>query len=125
MRSTEAGFVDTCLIYFDSADKTWIAHSLETDQVGVGDCVVDALVDLMTGTRNLLELARRDKTIAVFRKAPREIVSRAKKAKPLPDVVFQIALERFTNNLPKGYRIDVEAPTRGAFTAKIPEPIGA
>ena len=121
--STEKPFVDTCLVYYEPADNVWIAHSLKTDQIGVGDCVVDALVDLMAGTRNLLNLAKKDKSIAIFRKAPAKIANRAKKAKPLPDVIFQIALERFTNSLPKGYRIEVEAPTKGAFTAQIPEPV--
>jgi len=52
-------FKDEFIVYYSKEDQSWIAHSLYTDQLGYGDCVVNAIVDLLIATKNLLELKRK------------------------------------------------------------------
>lgn len=48
---------DTCVIYYSREDKCWVAHSVRTDQIGMGDCVVHALADLMRAVEQVLRIA--------------------------------------------------------------------
>lgn len=123
MAQNGASFVDKCLIYYSHDDNCWVAHSLRTDQVGLGDGVVDALVDLMTGTGNLLAMAKSDPSIAIFRDAPEDIQKRAAQASPLSQAIIQIAYERYTNRLPKEYKVDIEIPKSEHLTAQLLEPV--
>ena len=113
-------FKDECLIYYSDQDRSWIAHSLQTDQLGYGDCVVDAIVDLLIGTKNLLELKKKDAEIEIFHQAPPEIVEEYGKAKPLPDVLWEIALDRFLKKLP--YPVYVDIPQDTQFACHFEEP---
>ena len=113
-------FRDECLIYYSEQDKSWVAHSLKTDQLGYGDCVVNAIVDLLVGTQNLLELQRKDPDVEVLCPAPAEIVKLGKKASPLPEVLWEVALDRFLKKLP--YEIYVDIPQDSQFTYQFQEP---
>ncbi len=115
-----SSFRDECLIYYSVKDKSWIAHSLCTDQLGYGDCVVNAIIDLLIGTKNLLELKRKDPEIEIFCKAPKEILNRRKKAKPLPPVLWEVAVERFSKKLQ--YPVHFDVPQNTQFTYQFQEP---
>ncbi len=115
-----SSFKDKCVIYYSRADHAWIAHSLRTDQLGYGECVVDALVDLLIGTRNLLALKRKDPDIELFHSPPPKIKRYVKNASPLPPVLWEIALGRFLKKIP--YRIHVDVPKSDRLTVQFPEP---
>jgi hypothetical protein len=113
-------FMDECLIYHSDEDRAWIAHSLKTDQLGFGDCVVNALVDLLIGTKNLLKLKKKDPEIEIFHQASPEIIAESEKAKPLPSVLWEVALERFHKKLP--YQVYTDIPQNEQFTCSFEEP---
>jgi hypothetical protein len=113
-------FKDECVIYFSQEDRSWIAHSLYTDQLGYGDCVVDALVDLFVGTQNLIALHVKDPTIEVFCDAPKEIQNLRKTAKPLGNALLQVAYERYVKKLPWPMHIDI--PENELFKTQFSEP---
>lgn len=79
-------FKDEFLIYYSKEDGSWVAHSLHTDQMGFGDCVVDALVDLMVGLHNLLNLAKRENVQVLF-EAPDDIKELVHTAKPIAECI--------------------------------------
>lgn len=90
---------DKFVIYFCREDSEWVAHSLKTDQIGTGPCVVDAIADLMQGLKNLSELHQKDPDIEIFRDAPEEIQLMQKNAKNLDKVIMEIAYKRFLDQL--------------------------
>ncbi|MBI5724645.1 MAG: hypothetical protein HZA50_11840 [Planctomycetes bacterium] len=67
----------------DSVGKAWVAHSLTTDQIGMGDCVVEALVELKASIRCLLEEAAKDSRVQVISLAPLEFWKKTEGAKKL------------------------------------------
>lgn len=95
-------FTDECLLYYSRSDQCWIGHSLRTDQIGTGDCVLDSLADLMSGIKKLLELAAEDETITIYREAPASIKKRAEKATLLPEEIFEIAYKKVYGDWPGG-----------------------
>jgi hypothetical protein len=89
---SRGGFCDVAVIYPSTHDKgKWVAHSLITDQIGVGDSVLDAFVDLRRALRTLLDAAHEDSSIEVFRAAPEEIRKKLLHAKKLPAEIIEIA----------------------------------
>jgi len=112
---------DDFVIYYSNTDKSWIAHSLRTDQLGFGDCVVDAIADLMVGLHNLYELAKKDTEIIVNCEAPEDIKKLAKNAKKLDDCILDIAIKKFRNRWPKNYQIHLEIPHSERLTAQYSE----
>jgi hypothetical protein len=113
-----APFKDECLIHYSAQDGSWIAHGLHTDQVGFGDCVVDAIVDLMVRLRNLSELAQKEK-VQIFIEAPEEIQRLCEGAKPLPDCIAQIARERFYHQLSSEWAIHIDIPYSECVTTPL------
>jgi len=95
------------VIYYDTEDECWVAHSLDTDQVGTGGRIVDALADLIRAVQALFELAKQDNSIALFRKAPPEIVAKIKKAKKLPGEVYEVAHRMVHGKWPSDVSLDV------------------
>ena len=87
-------FSDTFVIYKSMPDRCWIAHSLRTDQVGVGDGVIDALVDGMRALDQLITLAQQEKDIAVLRDPPPYIRDMARHAEELPEELHAIACKK-------------------------------
>lgn len=84
-------FVDTCVIYFSKTDNCWIAHSLRTDQIGTGDCIISALADSLRAVAQVAMAAKEDATLTLFREAPKAIQAKAKKAEELPREMYEIA----------------------------------
>jgi hypothetical protein len=70
MKSTKKLDSDVCLVYWSQADKRYVAHSMRTDQIGTGDCIVHAMADLLHAVKDLLELAEQDASIQVLKPAP-------------------------------------------------------
>jgi len=94
-----------CLIYYSPEDEHWIAHSLHTDQLGTGECVTEALADLIKGLENLFALATEQPDIEIFREAPEDIKRMIRYAKPLPGEIFDIAYHRVHGNWPKDFAV--------------------
>ena len=115
-------FEDTLVIYHSADDRCWIAHSLETDQVGTGNSIVDAMADAIKAVHQVFALAREDRTIAYRRRAPREIFAIRKHAKRLPGEFFEVAHKKVHGKWPQNLKLDI-APKAGsdAFTAEIRE----
>jgi hypothetical protein len=91
-RSLQRQFLDVAVIYPSPNEKgKWVAHSIETDQIGVGECVLDAYVELLRAVRALLSAAERDSSIQVLRRAPDEVCAMLMTARKLPDEIVEIA----------------------------------
>jgi len=85
-------FLDICVIYPSPNEKDkWVAHGIETDQIGVGDCVLNAYVDLCRAVRALVKAAAEDSSIQVFTPAPASVRKRLMHARKLPDQIVEIA----------------------------------
>lgn len=115
--------METCLIYESRKDKCWIAHSLRTDQIGIGNGVVEALADLLIAVDQLLELAEEEDNIEIFRPAPAAIQNKARTAQRLPKEIYEIAHRKARGDWPLG--IEVTVPKRGRFVTNLIEPIHA
>lgn len=61
---------DRRVVYCSRQDRCWIAHSTLTDQIGTGETIIEAMVDLLRTLEQLLELARQDPSIQIYRRAP-------------------------------------------------------
>ena len=116
---------DTCVIYESRADKCWIAHSLRTDQIGAGDCVVAALEDLLRAVEQVFKLAAEDGDVAIFREAPKRIQKMAESAEPLPREIYEIAHKRVHGGWPADFEPRFKTPHRRKFIADIHEAVGA
>ena len=100
--------LEDCLIYKSTSQGYWVAHGLHTDQIGTGDCVLDAYVDYLVGIRNLKKLQEEDCTIEIKREAPKEILKRAEKARPLPEELYQVAHRRLCGTWPNDIKVVAE-----------------
>lgn len=116
---------DTCVVYFSKADGCWVGHSLRTDQVGTGDCVLEALADLLKAVKGLLELKAEDPDIEVLRRAPDKIRRMAEKAEPLPRELYEIAHKMVQGDWPGDIPVDVTPPHRRSFKANMRESVMA
>ncbi|MDY7011139.1 MAG: hypothetical protein SVV80_10370 [Planctomycetota bacterium] len=112
---------DMCVIYESRQDNCWIAHSLRTDQIGTGDCVVNALADLLKAIEQIFDLANQEKDISVLREAPTRIQQMAKTADPLPREIYEIAYKRVHGEWPKDIKARFEIPHRRKYKTNIPE----
>ena len=114
---------DRLVIYYSGEDACWIAHSMRTDQLGTGDCIVDALADAIKTVNYLLAEAQDDPTIAVLRDAPANVQKLAKKARKLPGELFEIAHKKATGHWPKDLNIDVtsDSPKDQSYMAELQE----
>ena len=114
-------FVDRCVIYYETHDKCWVAHSLRTDQIGAGDCVVDALTALLRAVDFVLKDAAQDHTLAVFREAPKDIQDIANSAETLPREVFEIAHKMVRGKWPQSLPLCLEPDLGQTYTTNIRE----
>lgn len=94
-------FKDTFLIYFSDEDKCWVAHSLCTDEIGTGDCIINALTDGIKAVNQVIELAKERPDIKFPSHAPDEYWDMAKQAKALPREMYEIAFKRFHGDWPE------------------------
>jgi len=87
-----AEFTDTFVIYpSEQEEGFWVAHSLNTDQIGTGECVLDAFVAVLRAMRALLEEAGRNPKLRLLSPAPKEVRERCKHARRLPMEFIEIA----------------------------------
>ena len=90
---------DVWVLYPSKTDKgRYVAHSLRTDQIGVGDCIVDAYCELVKAIHALLQEAQRDATIDIYQDAPDDIWAMLNDARKLPDEIAEIAALRLAGN---------------------------
>lgn len=117
---------DVCLVYQSKEDKCWVAHSMRTDQIGTGDCIVNALADLLRAVKELLELAEEDGSIQVLKDAPAEFQKLAKTAQTLPQEVYEVAHKMVFGQWPENLIADFK-PTgkKTPFKAEIEAPMPA
>jgi len=104
-KKAEIPFRGESVIYFSKEDDCWIAHSLHTDQMGYGDCIVDALADLFVALRQIVTAQSSDKTIEIFCEAPLHIQNIKQVAKELPECFYQIACDRADGKWPRDFDI--------------------
>ena len=116
-------FRETCVIYESSEDGCWLAHGLRTDQIGTGNCVVDALADFMKAIDQVLKIASQGKNISVLRPAPPEVRAMAKTARRLPREIYEIAHKKVYGHWPQEFC--VAAPSRQTFKTTLSEPLVA
>jgi len=86
-------FCDPCVIYPAAEDGMWVAHSLNTDQLAQGDCVLHAYVELKRVMRAFIAEVNETPDIEVFTPAPREVWKMFAEAKPLPQSMVDRAEE--------------------------------
>lgn len=118
-KGSQAVFRDQIVLYESSEDKCWVAHSLRMDQIGTGDCVLDALVDAMRAVQEILELAAKDSTIRVYRDAPLKVQRLAQNAQPLPGEIFEIAHKIVHGKWPSDIKAEFALPHRKRLVANV------
>ena len=92
MNKVPAEFTDTFVIYPSELEQgVWVAHSLNTDQIGTGECVLEAYVALLRALRALLEEAGKNPKLCLLNPAPKEVRDRCKHARRLPLEIVEIA----------------------------------
>jgi len=69
----------------DVEEGLWVAHSVRTDQVGVGHDPIEAVRELAACVRELLLEAASDDRVRVEQLAPAEVIRRISGARPLPE----------------------------------------
>ncbi|MCY2928805.1 MAG: hypothetical protein NTV86_04800 [Planctomycetota bacterium] len=85
---------DVWIIYKSVEDDAgrWVAHSLKTDQIAMGDSVLQAYVVMKRVMRAFWESVGEDDTI-VYSPAPKEIHDRLRRARPIPNALLVRAEE--------------------------------
>jgi hypothetical protein len=97
MTRVPTDFIDICLIYRSQDEPgKWVAHSLNTDQIAVGRCVLEAFVELKPVVRAYIESAETDRTILFPNLAPKKIRDKLATAKSLPSSLLARAEELVT-----------------------------
>lgn len=122
--SSKTTFADMCVIYRSFEDNCWVAHSLRTDQIGTGSHPFEALTDLLRGLDGLLELAKEQKDIQVFRDAPPEIQDLAESAPLLPNEIYRIAYGKLHHSWPEGVNFSMEVTPENPIKVEINEQVG-
>jgi hypothetical protein len=117
-------FRETFVIYESVEDGRWIAHGLRTDQMGYGECVVDALVEYMRAIDQVMRVAAEEKDVKILRDAPPEVRARSKTAQPLPKEIYEIAHKRVRGTWPRELAVEVASTSGDAvFKARVNEPV--
>jgi hypothetical protein len=99
MNSNLNNFVDVWIIYPDKDDQgMWVAHSINTDQLALGHCKLEAYVELKHVMKDLLDAAEADPTLRVISPAPKEVRDMLKTAKPMPQALLDRAEELLARN---------------------------
>ncbi len=114
-------FTDKAVIYASKEDGCWIAHTLRTDQIGTGDCVVEALADVIKAVDEVVALADQDASVAVFRRASPRVCRMAQAAAKLPKEIYEIAHRRARGTWPKEIIEPAFKAKRKKFLAEMTE----
>jgi len=115
MGKNRANIQEKILIYYSHSDKCWIAHSLSTDQIGVGDCIVEALMSLIKAVCFVVEDGFKDNTLKILRDAPKDIQQKISKAEKLPQEVYDIAFKMVHGEWPQDIEPDFRADDRNPY----------
>ena len=86
------GFADILVIYPSHDDvepDLWVAHSVRTDQVGVGHDPVEAVRELAIAVRTLFEEAHKDARVLIEQPAPVEVLKKMAGGEPLPEPMWE------------------------------------
>jgi len=103
MTQSTAAFCDIWLFYPSEEDPgMWVGHSILTDQIAMGECVVEAYVALKRVVRALLEEAKENPRTKVFSPAAKEVVDRLRKSRPLPKEITERSEELLARRGKKG-----------------------
>ncbi len=116
---------ETCVIYKSLEDACWVAHGLRTDQIGMGDSIVEALADFMRAIDQVRKVAAQGRNVALYRPAPAEIRAKAKTARPLPREIYEIAHKKVYGKWPADLPVTVKPRSRQTFKAVVDEPLPA
>ena len=114
-------FMDTVVIYWSRSDQKWIAHSLRTDQIGIGECVIEALAEEMKAVRFSMELAEKDETIKLFRSAPQWVKDKVDNAQRLAEEAYERAYKLVYGRWPKSIEPLPDIKKNRRYVAKIKE----
>ena len=122
-RMTKISLQDIAVIYYSQEDECWIAHSVYTDQVGLGNTHIKAFSELIRLVDKLLAMASADDSIEYLRKAPDEVLEILKQSKPYPFEWSEVA-----HNVARGAETseseEVEDPSEEkAYTAPLCEAV--
>jgi len=104
-----------CVIYYSRKDKCWVAHSLDLDQIGTGDCVLDALVGLLRAVDHVYHYAQKDPSLCVYRDAPDSVWDMFKTAQQLPGEIFEIAHKIVHHTWPEDIHADFDTKKNQKF----------
>jgi len=82
-------------LFYPSDDDPgmWVGHSILTDQIGMGESVLEAYIVLKRVIRALLEEAKANPGTRVFSPAPKEVIGRLQRSRPLPKSITERAEE--------------------------------
>ncbi len=111
--------MDEILVYYSRQERSWFAHSFRTDQIGCGDCVLQAIESLLRGIKSIIELSEKEDDIEIWREAPAEIQARAKNAKKLPYEFIEIAHKRVHGTWPKELPVQAKPSEKTRFMGRI------
>lgn len=94
--SRQQAMADVWLIYPSEEDPgKWVAHSLNTDQLAVGDSVEEAYELLLQVMEELKRAWREDPDLDILSPAPEEVRSLLSRARPMPrEIVERVARRR-------------------------------
>ena len=81
------------IVYCSKEDNLFIAHSVECDQLGIGDTKGEAIEDLGIALKEVYNLCNKDKTAKFYFAAPEGIQEALQKAKTNPDKYKPIVQE--------------------------------
>lgn len=112
---------DTLVIYYSDEDRCWVAHSLHTDQIGMGERIIDALADALTAIEQVRKVAREDPSVNMWCEAPPEIKALANDAKVLPRELYEIAYKMAHGMWPAEIDMKAESDTRSRFSTELTE----
>ena len=95
---------DIWIIYPSMEERgMFVAHSLRTDQIGMGPCVLDAYVNLALAMRALTKALREDPSLDILREAPPEVWGMLVDAEKLPDEIVHRAEKRLSGHRTRRY----------------------
>jgi len=109
---------DTTVIYPSVNDGCWVAHSLRTDQIGIGKSPFEALVNLIQALCLLTEDSD-DKTLKIFRDAPPEIQEMVNHAEKMTYEVYEIAYKRVHGEWPPTIEPDFKFTEGYSYTTEL------
>lgn len=101
---SKVGFhrVDTWLIYeVDEDPGMWVAHSLNTDQIAMGQSVLDAYVELRKVMTILAEEYQKNPKLDIWTPAGPEVIARLEHARMLPKEIMEIAEIKLAGKRPR------------------------